>query len=248
MTDTDTQGAGNDTLLAGKYRTPQDLEKAYLELQRKLGAPKAPEVAPLGGNPQTYEADGNGAVARKVAEINTALSALQAGDGSALAKLTALGADPRLVQSALGVMQDTQRRYQARLHEAAGGKENYDALNNWITSDEHVESFERESYSQALASGDIQRSTDAIRHMSNRHREHTGYTPAQLTVTGHGGTTKRVAAYENIQEVGRATADPRYDRNSPRHDPTYAAEVKARMQISPCLDMGFSKDVQSRPG
>lgn len=248
MTEANEQ-AGNDTLLAGKYKTPQDLEKAYLELQRKLGAPKTTEVAPLGGKPQEFEADGSGVVARKVAEINTALSALQAGDGSALAKLTALGADPRLVQSALGVMQDTQRRYQARLHEAAGGKENYDALNAWINSDEGVESFERESYSQALASGDIQRSTDAIRHMTNRHREHTGYAPAQLTVSvPGGGGPKRVSAFENIQEVGRATADPRYDRNSPRHDPAYAAEVAARMQISPCLDMGFATDVQSRPG
>lgn len=258
---TGTQPTGNDTRpdwLLPKYNsgdTAKDIEnqaRAYVEAQKLLGqrggAPAAPDVAPLGGNPQTFAADGNGVVAQTMAKINTALSRLQAGDPAAEADLVALGADPRLIRSALGTMQDTQRRYQGKLHEAAGGKDQYEALNHWITNGEDVESFERESYAQALASGDIQRSTDAIRHMTNRHRESTGYTPAQLTRTVPGGGAKRIEGYENIQEVGRATADPRYDRTSPRHDPAYAAEVQARMQISPCLDMGFATDIQSRPG
>lgn len=248
MTDTEGQ-AGNDTLLAGKYKTPQELEKAYLELQRKLGAPRqgTPEAAPLGGKPQEFESDTNGEVAKFRAKTSTALSKLHAGDPAAESELVALGWDRSVVRAQLGVAQDTQRRYMAKLHEAAGGKENYDALNEWITGDDGVESFERESYSQALASGDIQRSTEAIRHMTNKHREHTGYAPAQLTVSVPGGNgAKRIEAYSNIQEVGRATADPRYDRNSPRHDPAYAAEVQARMQISPCLDPGFAQDIKNR--
>jgi hypothetical protein len=35
-----------ELVYAGKYRTAQDLEKAYLELQKKLGAPKDEEEAP----------------------------------------------------------------------------------------------------------------------------------------------------------------------------------------------------------
>ena len=38
---------------AGKFRTAQDLEKAYLELQKKLGAPKDEEEA--SENPEDYE-------------------------------------------------------------------------------------------------------------------------------------------------------------------------------------------------
>ena len=248
MTDDNAQAGESDTLLAGKYKTPQDLEKAYLELQRKLGAPRgnAPQAAPLGGNPQEFEADGTGAVSKQIAKLQTALSRLQAGDVAAEADLVALGADQRLVRATLGTIQDTQRRYQARLQDAAGGKDNYEALNEWITSDSAVESFERESYAQALASGDIQRSTDAIKHMTNRHRDHTGYAPAQLTHIVPGGEQKRVAGYESVADVGRATADPRYDRTSPRHDPNYAAEVQARMQISACLDPGWSNDIKSR--
>lgn len=37
-----------ETLLAGKYRTPEELERGYLELQRKLGRP-ADETPPPGG-------------------------------------------------------------------------------------------------------------------------------------------------------------------------------------------------------
>ncbi len=248
---------GNDTRpewLLPKYNSgdvAKDIEaqaKAYVDAQKLLGKQtQGTKPAPLGGDPQTFEADGNGAVAQRIAQINTALSALQAGDASAAARLTALGADPRLVQSALGTMQDTQRRYQSRLHDAAGGKNDYDALNQWITESDQVESFERDSYSQALASGDIRQSTEAIRHMTNRHRESTGYSPSQLSIHVAGGDgPKRIAPYENYNEVAAATSDPRFDKNGPRYDPSYAAEVNARCGISPCLDKGFAIDVKSR--
>lgn len=254
MTETESTDTRPDWLLP-KFKTVEDQARAYIEAQKLIGQRPNPEPqmlglkpAPLGGNPQDFEPDGGGQVAKKIADINSALSALQAGDASALAKLTALGADQRLVQAALGVMQDTQRRYQARLHEAAGGAADYEALNRWIIDSDEVESFERDSYAQALATGDIQRATDAIKHMTNRHRESTGYTPAQLTHTVPGSAPKRVAAYENFQEVAAATSDPRYDKQSRHHDPNYAAEVNARMQISPCLDKGFAIDVASRNG
>ena len=35
-----------ETLLAGKYRSSEDLEKAYLELQSKLGEPEETEYEP----------------------------------------------------------------------------------------------------------------------------------------------------------------------------------------------------------
>lgn len=248
MTEQDEQAAPGDTLIAGKFKSQDELVKAYKALESKLGGRPQQAAAPLGGAPQEFEAEASGAVGKKIAEINTALSALQAGDMSAAAKLTALGADPRLVQSALGVMQDTQRRYQARLQEAAGGKDNYDALNRWINEDPKVESFERDAYSEALNSGNIQRSTEAIRHMANLHRDSTGYAPAQLSISVPGGGTKRVDAYANVNEVGAATGDPRYWKDSRNYDPVYAAEVQARMAISPCLDKGFTPDIQSRQG
>jgi len=240
---TDTEGQ----LLAGKYKTPQDLEKAYIALQKKLGEPRsAPDVAPVGGKPAEFDADGSGVVAKKMAEFNTALARLNAGDPSALPTLIALGGDPQSLRRALGVAQDMQKRALSLVHGAAGGKEAFESLNQWVNESPEVESFQRDAYEDALASGDLQRSTEAVKHMAELHRNHTGYTPSQLTVSVPGGGPKRVAPYSDTGEVGRATSDPRYDRTSPRHDPAYAAEVQARMQISPCLDPGFASDVQSR--
>ena len=234
-------------LLAGKYKTPQDLEKAYLELQKKLGAPReGTRVAPVGGTPQDATPEGRGDVARQMAEFNTALARLNAGDPAALPTLIALGGDPQALRRALGVAQDMQKRALSLVHGAAGGKESFESLNQWINESDQVESFQRDAYQDALASGDLQRSTEAVKHMAELHRNHTGYAPSQLTVSVPGGAPKRVSGYDSIEEVGAATADPRYFKDSPRHDPAYAAEVQARMQISPCLDKGFASDVPNR--
>lgn len=239
---TDTEGQ----LLAGKYKTPQDLEKAYIELQKKLGVPKSDiKIAPVGGEPQAFSADANTAFARHMAKFNTAVAKLNVGDASAAPELIEMGADPNGVRLALGNAQAAQRRAQAMREEIVGGKAALDSLHEWM-QDGGVELFELDAYQQAQNSGDMQRQLEAIRHMQQRHKESTGYTPSQLTVSVPGGGPKRVAPYSDTGEVGRATSDPRYDRTSPRHDPAYAAEVQARMQISPCLDPGFASDVQSR--
>lgn len=236
---TDTQEPGNDTLLAGKYKTPQELEKAYLELQKKLGQrPGAPPVAPLGGTPEVAEPDGNTAAAKHIAKFNTALAKLQAGDPAAEAELIAMGGDPRAIRMTLGYAQQTQRKFTETYQAPAGGKEGFEALAQWMDESPDVEPFERDMFATAMASGDIGKTTEAVKYMTNKHRESTGYSPAQLTHVVPGGGTQRVEGFADEYELGRAYAEA-------EGDPAKMAVFNARCGVSDFIGMGFVPGYQN---
>jgi hypothetical protein len=240
MTEVESTDTRPDYLLP-KFKTVEDQARAYVEAQKLLGqraAPEAPKIAPLGGEPETFNADASTAFARQMAKFNTSLAKYVAGNPEGANELIAMGVDPRAARMGLGVAQDTQRQYDAMVQAPAGGREAFDGLNEWMQSSPEVHDFERESYRQALASGDINRATQAVTHMTNKHRESTGYTPQQLTHVVPGGGQKRVSGYSDIYEVGQA-----YEAAG--KDPVKLAEFDARCSVSECLQNGFVPGYQN---
>lgn len=226
MSDENAQAGNPDTLLAGKYKTQEELIAGYKALEAKLGQRDQPRigVTPAGGNPN-LDPDG----ATKAAKFNMAMAALQAGDARAVGMLVELGVNPHHAQMGLGVSQDAQKKYAKNTMDQAGGPDGYAALLNWVNEDPSLSSFERQAFTEALDSGNPALLYPQIAIMRERHMKQTGFEPQQLQVTVPGGKSVRVRGYESAEDAGKATADPRYWKTK---DDDYIAEVQARIAVS----------------
>ena len=236
--------------ILGKFKSPQDLAKAYAELQRKMGQQSAAESQPEPvAEPEAAEEPGYSADQASEVYGKEAVGALAA-KGVDLAELmwnADQGADisehydtlaetfkvPRqVVENYVSKAQSAPSAGEAGLSEAdatellqsVGGQENFDQLSGWAKSNLPAE--ELASYNAVVDSGNKEAISWALKAMQARQVAPESVVEPQLY--GGGAPTDTVVRFESQQQVLDAM-NKRNDRGQRLYDVDEAYRNKVAM-------------------
>jgi len=206
-----------DQRLAGKYKNAEELEAAYLELQKKLG--EQPEEKTEESEPE----DTGSILDRLWEESQTELTpetvkAISEADPSKLAEmyLEYRSQQESSQQSSTMTDQDVNG-----LKGLVGGEKNYNEMLGWAS--QNLSEQDIEMYDAVMELGNPAAARFAIEALAYRYQESNGVEPdlVQGKSPGVGG------AFRSQAEVVQAMSDPRYDS-----DPAYRRDVMKKLERS----------------
>lgn len=223
------------SLIGGKFKSQDDLLKAYNELQSKLGKPESTEeeesseetTEAVEEQPEVEE------VSAAIKTINRASAAYdEKGELSdeTIEELSQMDSK-ELIKAYVEVFSKNQAAVQQQALDAqaeanivgsVGGKEAYGEMVAWAAA--NLPQEEIDSYNSVTNSGNPAAIKFAVEALSNRYKSAEGF-EAPL-VTGKRATTK-TKVFRSHAELSRAIADPRYQT-----DPAYRSDVEQKLSRS----------------
>ena len=214
-------------LLAGKYKSAQDLEKAYIELQQKLGS----------GEQQSepeQEAEADEPAEEIFSTFNSIDDELALGgeiSEESMAKLSAMDSKDLV---------DAYLRYQNTLDDApvqegrelndqevssiynsVGGETQYQQMTAWAA--ENLDADTVQAFDNVIETGNVAAINLALRGLQSQYNDNVGYENNMI----QGKPAQSGSGFRSQAEVVRAMNDPRYDR-----DPAYRQEVMDKLANS----------------
>lgn len=217
-------------LLAGKFKDAEDLEQAYIELQRKLGnreADTAEEEPQQEEETQDEEVDVD-FLERLWQEAQDeyspeTLEALQNMDPTDLAQMYL---EYRSQVEEGGAVETMTAEDVSNLQGLVGGEQQYGQMMAW--AQESLSEQEINMYDAVMERGDPLACYFAVNALAFRFQEAQGYDGQMLTGKAPGAQQQ---GFRSQAELVRAMSDPRYD-----NDPAYRADVAAKLEMS---DLNF---------
>ena len=219
----------SEDLIGGKFRTQEDLLKAYQELERSRGEAKEEvESEDVEESTETEETE----EAPKFENFTKATEEFANGEISdetieALSQMDS----KELIQQYVQYYAQNQQQVQAQatsdadarsIVDSVGGQEAYTEMVTWAAST--LDQTEIDAYNSVTNSGNTAAIKFAVEAMANRYANSVGY-EAPL-VTG-GKSAPKVQGYRSNAELARDIGDPRYS-----NDPAFRADVEARLSKS----------------
>jgi hypothetical protein len=214
--------APTDTLIDGKFKSQDDLLKAYKELEKKLGGKPAdtptptPDAASLKMAPEVQD------ILTKAGLSEAALTDEYTKDGKlsddTYAKLGAVGVPKSMVDAYVAGQAAAGAKFVSDVHALAGGPEAFGALTKWAQTNASPDDLK--AYNAAIDSGDMGRIRLAVSAFNG------AYKNANPSLVG--GTVAPLATgYRSQAEMNAAIQDPRY-----RKDEAYRADVYAKIALT----------------
>jgi hypothetical protein len=199
--------------LAGKYKTTEELEAAYLELQKKFGSQEDTEEQ------ESQETDEVDWLAEAYNSINESgelsedvLKQLSDMNGADVFKAMAEQSTPTRD------ITDTELN---SVYDAVGGQEQYASLINW--AQDNFSEAEIAAYDQTVDSGNLAQINLALQALYYRYTDAMGQEGELLT----GKPASAESTFRSQQELIQAMNDPRYD-----NDPAYRQDVLNKLDRS----------------
>ena len=228
-----------EQLLAGKYKNAEELESAYLSLQKKLGQQEEEEYD-YESTDEGYEEEEESDEevfddAPAVSLINEASEEYYANDGTlseeTIERFSEMSSQD-LVNAYLEIQANNPQAPQqtAELSEAevnsvqnaAGGEANYNRVVSWAA--ENLTDAAIDAFDSVVDSGNTMAIQIAFAGLQAEYNEANGYEGRML----QGKAPNRSGnAYRSQAELVAAMGDPRYDT-----DPAYRADVVAKLEQS----------------
>jgi len=226
--------AEHEGLLAGKYKNAEDLEAAYLSLQKKLGQDEEPDYEE---SDEGYEEESDEEIeyAPAVSLINEASEEYYANDGQlseeTISRFSEMSSQD-LVNAYLEIQANNPQAPQQavqlsesdvnQVQNAAGGEANYNRVIDWAAdnlSDEAINAFD-----SVVDSGNPMAINIAFQGIQAEYNEANGYEGRMLQGKPASSTGD---VFRSQAELVAAMGDPRYDT-----DPAYRADVVAKLDQS----------------
>ena len=234
----ETEAANEEAgLIAGKFKSQDDLVKAYEELQRKLGQ-DTPEEAEEPSEETTETPEEEPESEEEVSEASAAVTRaseayLSKGEltEESIEELSKLDSKD-LIKAYMAQYAANQEAAKTQavtadaekaILDSVGGQESYQQMVQWAAG--NLDPAEVESYNQVTNSGNVAAIKFAVEALSNRYKAAEGY-EAPL-VTGKKAPSSDAKSFRSHAELSRAIADPRY-----QNDPAYRNDVEARLARS----------------
>ena len=224
--------AEQQNLLAGKYKDAQELEKAYVELEKKLGGKSESNPEPEEDSQEPPEAEAKDESKEDDSKSNILDDLWDQASANDFKQETLdqlKGMDPaQLANMHLQYRQanadrDLTAADVEQLQGLVGGKENYDNMMTWATA--NLNKQEVEMYDKVMERGEPLSAYFAVRALAYRYNDAIGFDGKMLTGTAPKTSTD---IYRSQAEVVSAMSDPRYDK-----DPAYRQDVMQKLQRSP---------------
>jgi len=221
-----------DSLLAGKYKSAEDLEKAYIELQKKLGE-NGEEVQQESADEEPEETT----LSEGASLITSANDEFYANDGKlseeTLEKFSSMSSK-ELVEAYLEVQgtpefqaqsSDTADLSDAEINQvknSVGGEQAYSNIIGW--AQDNLDAQAQEAFDSIVATGSVQAINIAVAGLKSQYEAANGFEGKMYT----GKPPKSSGdVFRSQAELVRAMSDPRYDS-----DPAYRQDVIEKLDRS----------------
>lgn len=231
------EGAG-DQLLAGKYKSVEELQKGILNkagLESMEDLYKALEKGTLGKPPASNDSDNaDPGGDRKDGEpkkpestgnlYNDALAEFEAnGELSPETRksLNDKGIDDAWIDSAIAGRRAEAKAAEDAFYELAGGKESWEAMSQWAS--QNMKESEITALNNALAGEDAFVKSLAMDKLKSAYERGNNFPPQNQLKGNPGNQAPNVQGYQDHREMVAAMKDPRYNT-----DATYRAEVQRK--------------------
>jgi hypothetical protein len=223
-------------LIGGKFKSQDDLLKAYNELQSKLGKsepdenegePEDPTEAPEEEAEESVEITENVKTFTDIATRFDAEGGLTEDDMATLSKMDSKQLIEtyfkyHAVQSAKTTQEVATAQQLKTIRDSVGGDEAYGEMIQWAGQNLNPE--EIDSFNSVANSNNAAALSFAVEALSNRWKAVEGY-EAPLVTGKKATSTGKV--FRSQAELGRAIADPRYST-----DPAYRMDVENKLARS----------------
>lgn len=207
-----------EQLLAGKYKDAEELEKAYLELQGKLGESRE---EPVSSPQEQQEQPSTSDLLDKYLEGDkTALEGLSVED---MAEVYRQLKEPNAQPEASDDLTDQQV---LTIYTNVGGEEQYSNMVKWAA--DNLTAEEIEAYDDAIDSGNMARINLALKGLQSAYQDSVGV--EGKTLQGRTAPSSNVG-YRSQAELIADMNDPRYD-----NDPAYRNDIMNKLANSPNLE------------
>ena len=226
--------AEQEGLLAGKYKDAQELEKAYVELQKKLGSQDEPaeDVEQTSATEETEETT----LSDGASLISSANDEYYANDGKlseeTLEKFSGMSSK-ELVESYLEVQNTDAFKNKAEVADLsdsdinevknyAGGEAQYDNLIAWANT--NLDAKSQEAFDSIVNSGSVDAIKIAVSGLKSQYENANGFEGKMYTGKAPKGNTD---TFRSQAELVQAMSDKRYDR-----DPAYRQDIIEKLDRS----------------
>ena len=230
-----------EQLLAGKYKNAEDLEKAYVELQKKLGEQGA-ETSETTGDTESNDSEEDSEETEKATEnspavalINEASAEYYANDNKlsseTIEKFSQMSSQD-LVNAYIELQQNQPAQQQTAVDmseadintvkNSVGGESEYGKLVEWAGT--NLDQKSQDAFDSIVETGNVDAIKIAIKGLQSQYENANGYEGRMLT----GKSPKSSGdTFRSQQEVVAAMSDPRYD-----NDPAYRQDLIEKLDRS----------------
>ena len=226
LTTPETEPPAAPEKILGKFDSAEDLAKAYQELEKKLGAPPAPETPPTTETPPEVEDEAAKVVESAGLDMES-LSTKYAETGSLedtdYDALEKAGISRTMVDNYIAGQDALATGMRDDALALVGGEDNFNAIAEWASSNLTAEELGR--YNTAVDSGDMSAIKGALEVVNMKYTQAMGTEP-KLTL-GENGNSSSGSRFDSMAQLTSAMKDPRYDK-----DPAYRAEVASILSRS----------------
>jgi hypothetical protein len=228
-------------LLAGKYKNAQDLEKAYVELQKKLGE-KGDETGETTGDTEAVDGEETSEETKETKEDSPAVSLINEASAEYYANDNKLSSETiekfssmssqDLVNAYLELQQaNPQPQTQAvdvsqadinTIQNSVGGEAEYSKITQWAA--DNLDQQQVSAFDSLIESGNVQAIKLAVAGLKAGYENANGYEGRMLSGKAPNNSKD---VFRSQAEVVAAMSDSRYD-----NDPAYRQDLIAKLDRS----------------
>ena len=219
--------AEQNPLYAGKYKDPKDLEKAYNELERKLGEKSEPDSPKEESNnePPKQESKPSDNLLDQLWEQGSN-NTLTPETFDKLSKMNPVDVAKLAMQQRQALEQGGSKEFSdndvQQIHGLVGGQENYNNMMGW--ANENVPEQEINMYDAVMELGNPLAAYFAVQSLALKYQDAAGRDGQMITGKAPRSTGDK---FNSQAEMVQAMEDPRYN-----DDPAYREAIMEKLQRS----------------
>ena len=224
-------GQEESDLLAGKFQNAEELENAYLELQRKLGSKETDdeeETTTLDDDDDGEWSEGASLIANASDEFYSNEGKLSDETMQQFAEMSSQDlveafmeiqrANPDVGTAPSADLSDAEMN---TIYNSAGGEAEYNRLTSWAA--ENLAENKLDAFNSIIERGEALAIQMAVSGLRSEYENQEGYEGRMLT--GKGARTRE--AFRSQAELVAAMSDPRYEK-----DPAYRQDLYDKLERS----------------
>ena len=229
--------ANDHSQYAGKFKSAEDLEKAYLELQKKLGNQETDDSSPTdeteSDDSAPEEEEVQSPVSKRVDFLKEASDEYYSNDNElkpeTIQKLKEMPSEElieaylelqknNLVAKAQPLSDDAAKT----IVDSVGGQDAYNDTLSWAA--DNLKPEEVAAYDNVVNSGNKDAIFFAVQALNQRYKDSVGFEGQQISGKAPKSTVK---GFRSNAELANAISDPRY-----RNDPAYRYDIEQKLAAS----------------
>ena len=211
------QEAESPDWLPEKFSSPEDLAKAYEELQAKMSSGESPETE------EPAEESGDNRDFSKFTE-----EFAESGDLSekSVSEIQSWGIPKEMIDGYIEGQKAVQQATFNSIYAETGGEDGYKEMLEWASTE--LAEGDQEAFNKIVMEGSKNDMMFAVRSLANRWKAGGGQT--KPLVQGSTSSSGASGGFRSLAELTNAMKDPKYQK-----DPAYRQDIENRLKVSNIL-------------